>query len=187
MKNGRFRADLFHRLAVLRLVTAAIKQKEVDERIELDDAQVLAVLDKMVKQRRESLEQYRAARRDDLADQEAFELELIQTYLPEPLGDAELAGLISDGRVDVRLPLCGPLDRLDQQPRGLRAARGYEPAQGAHPHVHRPAGLVERLEEGGGDEDGDGSARAGSGGMGGSEAGSGAIGEAGSQDMIEKW
>jgi uncharacterized protein YqeY len=95
VKNA-MRAHERERLAVLRLVTAAIKQKEVDERIELDDAQVLAVLDKMVKQRRESLEQYRDAGRDDLADQEAFELDLIQTYLPEPLGEAELGGLIRD-------------------------------------------------------------------------------------------
>jgi len=93
VKNA-MRAQQRERLAVLRLVTAAIKQKEVDERIELDDAQVLAVLDKMVKQRRESLEQYRSASRDDLADQEAFELELIQTYLPEPLAEDELAELI---------------------------------------------------------------------------------------------
>jgi uncharacterized protein len=93
VKNA-MRAHERERLAVLRLVTAAIKQKEVDERIELDDAQVLAVLDKMVKQRRESLEQYRSAGRDDLADQEAFELELIQTYLPEPLAEDELVELI---------------------------------------------------------------------------------------------
>jgi uncharacterized protein len=88
------RAHERERLAALRLITAAIKQKEVDERIELDDEQVLAVLDKMVKQRRESLEQYEKAARDDLAAQERFELELIQTYLPEPLGEAELAELI---------------------------------------------------------------------------------------------
>ncbi len=79
---------------VLRLVTAAIKQKEVDERIDLDDEQVLAILDKMVKQRRESLEQFQKAGRDDLAKQEVFELDLIQGYLPEPLGEAELAALI---------------------------------------------------------------------------------------------
>ena len=82
------------RLAVLRLITAAIKQREVDERIELDDDDVLRVLDKMTKQRRESLEQYSAAGRDDLADQEKFELELIQTYLPEQLGEDEIAALI---------------------------------------------------------------------------------------------
>jgi len=82
------------KLAALRLVTAAIKQKEVDERIELDDAQVLAVLDKMVKQRRESLEQFEQAGREDLAEKERFELGLIQTYLPEPLGEDELSALI---------------------------------------------------------------------------------------------
>jgi uncharacterized protein YqeY len=82
------------KLAALRLVTAAIKQKEVDERIELDDAQLLAVLDKMVKQRRESLEQFELAGREDLAEKERFELDLIQTYLPEPLAEDELAALI---------------------------------------------------------------------------------------------
>jgi uncharacterized protein YqeY len=88
------RAHERERLAALRLVTAAIKQKEVDERIELNDEQVLAVLDKMVKQRRESLEQYEKAGRDDLAAREQLELDLIQSYLPEPLGAAALADLI---------------------------------------------------------------------------------------------
>ena len=81
-------------LAALRLITAAIKQKEVDERIELNDEQVLAVLDKMVKQRRESLEQFEKAGREDLAEKERFELGLIQEYLPEPLQEDELAALI---------------------------------------------------------------------------------------------
>ena len=88
------RAHERERLAVLRLVTAAIKQKEVDERIELNDEQVLAVLDKMVKQRRESVEQYEQAGREDLAEKERYELGLIQEYLPEPLGEDELAELI---------------------------------------------------------------------------------------------
>jgi uncharacterized protein YqeY len=88
------RARQRERLAALRLVTAAIKQKEVDERIELDDTQVLAVLDKMVKQRRESLAQYRQAGRDDLAAREQFELDLIQTYLPAQLSVGELDELI---------------------------------------------------------------------------------------------
>jgi len=82
------------RLAALRLVTAAIKQIEVDKRIELNDEQVLAVLDKMVKQRRESLGLFEKAGREDLAEKERFELDLIQTYLPEPLGADELAALI---------------------------------------------------------------------------------------------
>jgi uncharacterized protein YqeY len=88
------RARERERLATLRLVTAAIKQREVDERIELEDDQTLAVLDKMVKQRRESLEQYEKAGREDLAAQERLELKIIQTYLPEPLGEEELSSLI---------------------------------------------------------------------------------------------
>ncbi len=82
------------RLGALRLITAAIKQKEVDERIELSDEQVLAVLDKMVKQRRESLEQFEKAGRADLAEKEQFELGIIQTYLPEPIDTDELEALI---------------------------------------------------------------------------------------------
>lgn len=88
------------RLTALRLITAAIKQVEVDERIEMDDKAVLAVLDKMVKQRRDSLEQYQKAGRDDLAAQEEFELELISVYLPEPLSDDELAALIKQAVAD---------------------------------------------------------------------------------------
>ena len=90
------RARERERLGCLRLITAAIKQKEVDERVELDDAAVLAVLDKMVKQRREPLEQYESAGRSDLAGQERWELELISTYLPEQLGADELNSLIGE-------------------------------------------------------------------------------------------
>ena len=82
------------RLTALRLITAAIKQIEVDKRIELDDQAVLGVLDKMVKQRRESLDQYQSAGRDDLAAQEQYELDLLAPYLPEPLSDDEVAALI---------------------------------------------------------------------------------------------
>jgi uncharacterized protein YqeY len=88
------------RLTALRLITAAIKQVEVDKRIEMDDQSILAVLDKMVKQRRDSLEQYTAAGRDDLAAQEQFELELISVYLPEALSDDELATLIKQAVAD---------------------------------------------------------------------------------------
>jgi uncharacterized protein YqeY len=84
------------RLGVIRLMLAAIKQREVDERIQLDDTQVLAVLDKMVKQRRDSLEQYRQAGRSDLAEQEAYELTVIQDYLPAPPSDQELATLVQE-------------------------------------------------------------------------------------------
>ncbi len=84
------------RLGVVRLALAAIKQREVDERVELDDAQVLAVLDKMVKQRRDSVRQYQEAGRQDLADQEAFEISVLQNYLPEALSDEELNALIDE-------------------------------------------------------------------------------------------
>ena len=88
-------------LAALRLVTAAIKQMEIDKRIELEDVQVLVVLDKMVKQRRESLEQYEKAGREDLAEKERFELSLIQAYLPEPLAEEDLAALIQNTILDL--------------------------------------------------------------------------------------
>jgi uncharacterized protein YqeY len=82
------------RLATIRLITAEIKQREVDERIELDDTQVLVVLDKMCKQRRESISQFEQAGRDDLAAQEKAELQLIQQYLPEQLTETEINELI---------------------------------------------------------------------------------------------
>ena len=85
-----------HRLGVIRLILAAIKQREVDERIELHDAQVLGVLEKMIKQRRESLVQYQSAGREDLADQESFEIELIQSYLPAPLSEADIDTLVAN-------------------------------------------------------------------------------------------
>jgi len=88
------------RLTALRLITAAIKQVEVDQRIEVDDQIVLGLLDKMVKQRRDSLQQFEAAGRDDLAAQEKFELELITVYLPEALSDDEVAALISQAIAD---------------------------------------------------------------------------------------
>ena len=88
------------RLTALRLITSAIKQIEVDKRIEVDDQIVLGILDKMVKQRRESLEQYESAGRDDLAAQEKFELELIGIYLPEALSDDEVAALIKQAVAD---------------------------------------------------------------------------------------
>jgi len=83
------------RLGVIRLALAAIKQREVDERVELDDTQVLAVLDKMVKQRRDSVRQYEDAGRQELADQEGYEIGVLQDYLPAALDDAELDALIT--------------------------------------------------------------------------------------------
>ena len=84
------------RLGVIRMITAAIKQREVDERITLDDAQVLSVLEKMIKQRKESLVQFQAGNRPDLVDKESAEIKLLQGYLPSPLGEAELDALIRD-------------------------------------------------------------------------------------------
>jgi len=84
------------RLAVIRLILSAIKQIEVDERIELDDARVTVVLDKMAKQRRESITQFEKGNRQDLIDIELAELDIIQDYLPEALSDDEINQLISD-------------------------------------------------------------------------------------------
>ncbi len=84
------------RLAVLRLITAAIKQIEVDQRITLDDDQVINVLEKMLKQRKDSIEQFSKAGRDELVAQEASEIEIIQQYLPEQLSDDEIKTLIDE-------------------------------------------------------------------------------------------
>ena len=84
------------RLGVIRMITAAIKQREVDERISLDDAQVLSVLEKMIKQRKESVEQFKAGNRQDLADKEAAEITLVQGYMPSQLSAAELDALINE-------------------------------------------------------------------------------------------
>lgn len=81
-------------LGVIRLINAAIKQKEVDERVELDDAGVLAVLDRMVKQRHDSVSQYEGAGREDLAAVERAEIAVIERYLPAKLGEAEILAAI---------------------------------------------------------------------------------------------
>lgn len=82
------------RLGVIRSMLAAIKQVEVDSQKALDDDEVIAVLDKQVKQRRDSIQQYREAGREELAEQEQYELEVIQTFLPQPLSEAEIARMI---------------------------------------------------------------------------------------------
>jgi len=84
------------RLSVIRMALAAIQQREVDERKELDDAELLGVVEKLVKQRQESVEQYRSGGRDDLADKEAAEIEVLKAYLPEPLSEAELSALLDE-------------------------------------------------------------------------------------------
>ena len=93
--KGAMRSGDKERLSTIRMLQAAIKQREVDERVTLDDAQVLAVLEKMVKQRRESIVQFEQGGRADLAARERAEIVLLQDYLPTPLDDAELAELIT--------------------------------------------------------------------------------------------
>jgi len=90
------RARAKQTLGTLRLIMAELKRREVDERIELSDQDVLLILEKMVKQRRDSLSQYLAADRQELADQEQFELDLIAQYLPEPLSDEAVLTLIEE-------------------------------------------------------------------------------------------
>ncbi len=93
--KGAMRAGEKERLGLIRMLQAAIKQREVDERIVLDDAQVTAAIEKMVKQRRESIAQFEAGNRADLVAKETAELKLLQTYLPAPLSDTELDALIA--------------------------------------------------------------------------------------------
>ncbi len=90
------RAGDKHRLGVIRLMLAAVKQREVDERIELDDVQVLATLEKMLKQRRDSVSQFDAAGREDLSAIERAEMQVIETYLPTKLDDAEIDALVAE-------------------------------------------------------------------------------------------
>jgi uncharacterized protein len=94
--KAAMRAGEKERLGAIRMITAAIKQREVDERITLDDAQVVAVLEKMIKQRKESLAQFQAGNRPDLADKENAEITLLQGYMPSPLSGAEIDALIGD-------------------------------------------------------------------------------------------
>jgi len=95
MKSA-MRAGEKDRLSCIRMLQAGIKQREVDERIELDDAQVLAVIDKMIKQRRETVTQFQAGNRADLVAKESAEINLLSGYLPARLGDAELAAMIKE-------------------------------------------------------------------------------------------
>ena len=84
------------RLGAIRLLQAAIKQKEVDERIQVSDGDIFNVIEKMLKQRRDSIEAYKKANRSDLVDQEEFEVNILQQYLPEPLAESQIDKIISD-------------------------------------------------------------------------------------------
>ena len=88
------RAKEVARLGTIRLLLSAMKQREVDERIELSDEQVVAIIEKMLKQRRDSISQYEAAKRQDLADAEKFEVSVLQGYMPQPLSDGEIDAML---------------------------------------------------------------------------------------------
>lgn len=88
------------RLAAIRLLMAAMKQKEVDERIALDDAGVVAVIEKMLKQRKDSITQYEAAKRQDLADAERFEVEVLTAYMPQAMSAAEVEAIVEKAVAD---------------------------------------------------------------------------------------
>src|SRR5271166_5302426 len=94
--KAAMRAGEKERLGVIRMINSAIKQREVDERISLNDAQVLSVLEKMIKQRKESLVQFQAGNRPDLVDKESAEIVLLQGYMPSQLSDGEIDALIAD-------------------------------------------------------------------------------------------
>ena len=93
--KAAMRAKDAPRLSAIRLLLAAMKQREVDERVQLADADVIAIVEKLIKQRRESITQFEAAARKDLADGERFELGVLSAYLPQQLGDAEVAAAIA--------------------------------------------------------------------------------------------
>jgi uncharacterized protein YqeY len=114
------------RLGVIRLMMAAIKQREIDERVELGEAEVVAVLDRMIKQRRESIAQFEAAARDDLASIERAEIEFIKPYLPAPLAESEVSRMIEEAIAEVGVP-------------GIRCNRsGDGAAEASNAGTHRP-------------------------------------------------
>jgi uncharacterized protein YqeY len=100
MKNA-MRAKDTARLGTIRLLLAAMKQKEVDERIELDDGAVLAIIEKLIKQRKDSISQFQAAKRDDLVAIESAELIILQAYMPEQMSEAEVAAVVAKAVAEV--------------------------------------------------------------------------------------
>ena len=101
-----------HSLGVIRLINAAIKQREVDERIELDDTAVIAVLDKMVKQRKDSVTQYEAANREDLASVEREEIVVIERYVPAKMGEAEIQAAIAAAKAETGASSAADIGKL---------------------------------------------------------------------------
>lgn len=99
--KAAMRAGDSKRRDAIRLLRAAIKQREVDERIELDDAAIIAVIEKMLKQRRDSIVQYEAARRQDLADAEKYEVDVLRAYMPQMLSEVEIDNIVNEIVADV--------------------------------------------------------------------------------------
>ena len=119
------------RLKVVRLILAAIKQIEIDQRTELDDAGVLGVLDKMVKQRRDSVSQFREGNRQDLADIELAEIDVLETYLPEQLSEAELVDIIEQAIKDSGAESIRDMGKVMGQVKAKAAGRADMGAVGA--------------------------------------------------------
>ena len=94
--KAAMRAKDAPRLGAIRLLLAAMKQKEIDERVELTDTDVISIIEKMIKQRRDSITQYEAGGRKDLADAEKFEITVLQSYMPQALAEAEIAAVIAE-------------------------------------------------------------------------------------------
>ena len=142
--KAAMRASDKERLSTIRMVQAAIKQREVDERITLDDAQVIAVLEKMVKQRRESIVQFELGARQDLADKEKVEIVLLQSYLPAQLTEAEVEALIQQAIAEtgaVSIKDMGKVMAVVKAKAAGRADMGAveRPHQGHARHLIRPA------------------------------------------------
>ena len=96
--KAAMRAKETARLGTIRLLLAAIKQKEIDERVELDDAGVTAVIEKMIKQRKDAIGQYQAANRQDLADKEQAEIDVLNAYMPQPFSAEEIAAMVAQAK-----------------------------------------------------------------------------------------
>lgn len=111
------------KLNALRLITAAVKQIEVDERIDIDEARMLDILVKLAKQRNESISQFKAASRDDLVFQEKFELDIIQQYMPEPLAEEEIIQLIDQVFADLNASKMSDMGAIMSQLRPLMQGR----------------------------------------------------------------
>ncbi len=121
--KAAMRARAAQRLSALRLLTAAIKQREVDDRKDLSDAEVIGVIEKMIKQRRESIVQYRAGAREDLANAEQFEIDLLSDYLPAQANEAEVAAVIGEAIAATGATGIADMGKVMAQVKGRLAGR----------------------------------------------------------------